>query len=568
MTVFLLGTFGLLTFGCNGADDGGQTENQLITVERGNLMIDITASGNLALSLTADPAFEIVGNVAEVLVEEGDSVVEGQVLARLDTTSLEQTVTVKEQAEETARLSFQTAEIDLVKAEDDVWANIIAAEIDLEKATDDYRKITYPYTYITWTLDIPESTASIKNARRKVEEALAIIETMELNLGGYNLDTELQPEVLLGLMSALEDLNRASDTLGRGTGSDLFASEILPISSYWTVKAAQQTMEKSQATLQKVKDTAKTSVDKTAVALEKARVALEKAGDELDIAREELEKAVVMAPFDGFITMVNVAGGDEVKKGTIVAQLADPSMFEADILVGEMDIVQVEMGGQALVQVDAVPGLTLPAKVTHISPTATIQSGVVNYQVKVEVQPLNAAMSKMQPVRQPLKPDVSTGEIPERLRQAIEEGRISQEQLEGMMQRWQSGEGPGLSPGSSPMAPGEPQAKAISADFQLKEGLTVTVSIVVDERNDVLLVPNQAITHEGDRNLVQLVINGVIESHPIEVGISDWQFTEVTGGLSEGDSVAVAGTTASTPADSSSSSSSRGFRIPGMGRSR
>ncbi|MGB2815329.1 MAG: HlyD family efflux transporter periplasmic adaptor subunit, partial [Dehalococcoidales bacterium] len=186
---------------------------------------------------------------------------------------------------------------------------------------------------------------------------------------------------------------------------------------------------------------------------------------------------LIEAPFDGFITTVNVEGGDEVLTGTVAVQLADPNKFEADIMVSEMDILQVKLGGEAWVQVDAMSGLTLPAEVIHISPTSTIQSGVVNYEVKVEVKSLETVMHKRQ--------------------------------------------------------------ATISEDFQLREGLTVTVTILVDERTDVLLVPSNAITRRGMEAYIQVVKGDTTEERAVETGVSDWQFTEVIAGLSAGEQVVV-----------------------------
>jgi len=174
-------------------------------------------------------------------------------------------------------------------------------------------------------------------------------------------------------------------------------------------------------------------------------------------------------------------------------QIADPNKFEAGILVSEMDISKVKLDGEASVQVDAMPGLTLPAKVTHISPTATIQSGVVNYKVKVEVASLETA--------------------------------AQEEQIQT------TGQG----------------TTAVSSDFQLREGLTVTVSVIVAERQNVLLVPYTAITKEGGQSYVQLVSStGTTEKQAIKTGITDYQFTEVTEGLSEGEKVIIPQSTKTT----------------------
>ena len=91
-------------------------ENQLVTVQRGDLTVDITASGNLAYSDYQDLAFQISGTstqqpltVAEVLVEEGDSVEEGQVLVKADTVYLEQALTTTERAVKTSEIALEKA---------------------------------------------------------------------------------------------------------------------------------------------------------------------------------------------------------------------------------------------------------------------------------------------------------------------------------------------------------------------------------------------------------------------------------------------------------------------------
>ena len=75
---------------------------------------------------------------------------------------------------------------------------------------------------------------------------------------------------------------------------------------------------------------------------------------------------------------------------------------------------------------------------------------------------------------------------------------------------------------------------------QLKQGMTVTVSIVVQQRNNVLLVPTAAIATTGRQAYVQVVLpSGATEQRSIQTGISSGQYTEVSSGLSEGEKVIV-----------------------------
>ncbi|HEY78009.1 MAG TPA: HlyD family efflux transporter periplasmic adaptor subunit [Dehalococcoidia bacterium] len=410
MAILVLGSIGLASLSCNGdANSEAGGENQIATVQRGDLTVDITASGNLALSVTEDLAFDIPGTiaeitVAEVLVEEGDSVEEGQLLAKLDTSE---------------------------------WNDML---IDLKR-------------------DLLQAEIDLKNAELTLEEA--------------EEDTYITP---------------TGDVREQYTDPD--------------------------------------EIDILEMRLELAEARFEDAQEALEEANEKSPE--IIAPFDGFVTAVNVDGGDEVKTGTVAVAVADPNKFEADILVSEMDIMDVELGGTAWVKVDAIEGLSLPAEVVHISPTATIQSGVVNYQVKVEVKSMEAVMQE----RQGAMPDISSGEIPEPIRQAIEEGQMTQEEAEAMLEQMQAA---------------REERQAAFEDVQLREGLTVTVSVIVDERADVLLVPNGALTTQGGQTSVQVVLpDGTIEQHTVTTGISDWQYTEVTEGLSEGEQVVVPQGTAAT----------------------
>jgi len=462
LTTLLLCSFGVMSLSCASKSDSA-SESQVVTVQRGDLTIDITASGNLALSVIEDLAFEISGTVEEILVEEGDSVAEGQVLVKLDTSEWEDELESLEDQVTAAERQVLAKERNLLQAE----INLENAELTLEDAEEE--------TLTTITGDI------------------------------FIASTDARQIDILELRVELDEAN-----------------------------------------------------------LEDAKEDLEDAKEAVTDAEEELEEALekspeVIAPFDGFITKVRVEGGDEVLTGTVAVQLADPEKFEADILVSEMDILQVKLGGEAYVQVDAMQGLSLPAEVTHISPTATIQQGVVNYQVKVELQSLEAIIQESQQATQEAMEEIGQGKLPERLKQAIEEGQITQEQAEEMMKQMQQG-----------MREQQRQVpSAISEDFQLREGLTVTVSIIVDERNDVLLVPNGAITTQGQQTYIQVLSpDGTIEERVVTIGISNWQYTEVTEGLSEDEQVVIPQGTTTTTTTPQQQGPSGGMFIPGMGRPR
>ncbi|MFC2065859.1 efflux RND transporter periplasmic adaptor subunit [Chloroflexota bacterium] len=491
---------GILSAGC-GSEPEPAPEGQVATVQQGDLRIDITGIGNLALSQNEDLAFEMDGTVEEVLVEEADSVEEGQVLAKLVTSEWEDQLTLLEDKVTAAERTVTTKERAVTAAErkvTDAERNVTLKE---RAVTDAERQVTAK------ELDLIQAQINVNNAElalENIEETSTDRQEIEVK----ELQLEIAEQRLEDARIALDDASTTGITDAR----------------------------------QEVED-AKIDMEDARIALDDAQIAVEDAMKALEDAREALDEAKntspeVKAPFAGFITKVSVSGGDEIKKGTVAVTIADPNKFEADISIGEMDILQVKLGGEAQVQVDAVPGMSLPAEVTHISPTATIQQGVVNYQVKVEIKSMEEITQERQAARQETMQGIQQGELPERIKQAIAEGRMTQEQAEEMMKQRQQDQA----------GQQKQMTAAMPEDFQLREGLTITVSIIVDERLNVLLVPNSAITTQGRQTFVQvLAADGTPEQRAIKTGISDYQFTEVIEGLSEGEQIIVPqGNTATT----------------------
>ena len=72
--------------GCNSNEDEASSE-QVFEVKRGDLLISVTSDGNLVMPQAFDLRFGAPGDVKDVLVEEGDYVKAGTILARLDDTA-------------------------------------------------------------------------------------------------------------------------------------------------------------------------------------------------------------------------------------------------------------------------------------------------------------------------------------------------------------------------------------------------------------------------------------------------------------------------------------------------
>jgi HlyD family secretion protein len=82
------------------------TAPEIAVVSRGDLVISVPVSGNLEMPRKTDLSFGTTGMVEEVLVEEGDKVVKGQNLAKLDARSLELSVAMAQADHEAAEINL------------------------------------------------------------------------------------------------------------------------------------------------------------------------------------------------------------------------------------------------------------------------------------------------------------------------------------------------------------------------------------------------------------------------------------------------------------------------------
>ncbi len=514
----LLFTGSMLLASC-GRGPVNQAAPPTAVVSRGNLQVSITSTGNLALSQSDDLAFEMAGVVQEVLVETGQTVTTGQKLANLDTSEWEAELTKLER-------DVVNQERALAKAERQIAAKELSvrqAELDLRSAENNISQ-----------------TAALKDAQDAVEYAEFLVKfakMVDAGIAGVGVtDPAYWSEATASFNTNLAEAKAKLDALLKGGNTSLSADAALQIA-------------RSQLQLEQ----AKRQVEESKIAIEDARLARDDASQALDDAESALEKArvlspIITAPFDGFITKVNVKGGDEVKKGTVALQLADPDKFEVSVLVGQSNISSISLGTAATVKIDALSGVTVPARVTAIAPTATVQSGVVNYPVTIELATATSSnqtpgglfpsFSGNQTGRQGALSNNSTRFPPfssnQTGRQRPQSSNSTQSSGASNNQTWQSR---------------LPQDMVSSqSSVQLKQGMSVTVSIITAQSNDTLMVPNRAITREQGTAYVTVLKDGASEKRAVKTGISNSQYTAITEGLAEGETVVIAQATSTAPA--------------------
>lgn len=142
-------------------------------------------------------------------------------------------------------------------------------------------------------------------------------------------------------------------------------------------------------------ETSQTDYEVARAQYESAQFQVQNAEARLREAREQLQKTDIFAPMSGTVTQLNVEAGERVvgteqMAGTEIMQIARLDQMEAEVDVNENDIVNVELGDSANVEVDAFPGWVFQGRVTEIANSGRTsnegtQQQLTNFPVKIRI---------------------------------------------------------------------------------------------------------------------------------------------------------------------------------------
>jgi HlyD family secretion protein len=106
------------------------------------------------------------------------------------------------------------------------------------------------------------------------------------------------------------------------------------------------------------------------IAIQSSRISQERST--LESARYDLGKVRIESPIDGIVTRRNIQQGETAvigtmnNAGTVLLQLADMSVVQAEVEVGETDIRHVQLGQKAKITIDAVADKSFKGHVSEV----------------------------------------------------------------------------------------------------------------------------------------------------------------------------------------------------------
>ncbi len=102
----------------------------------------------------------------------------------------------------------------------------------------------------------------------------------------------------------------------------------------------------------------------------------------LKSALDDLKKTTYASPIDGIVTSLRVEEGEVAivgtmnNPGTILMSIADLSVMEVEVQVDETDVINVKLGQEARIKIDAFPDKVFKGKVTEIGSSALDKSSL------------------------------------------------------------------------------------------------------------------------------------------------------------------------------------------------
>lgn len=404
------------------------TENvdfSVLTPERGTVIEEVIANGNVEAATELDLAFERGGRIVSMPYQVGDFVSSGARITALGNTDLEASLArwLATESSERAKLNelqegarpeeirIQEAKVENARAsEDEKLENLIdeakksftESDNAIHNLVDQFfqnpRSNTPQLDFIISDAGLLED---IERGRVEIERRLTDWREVDQNFENGSFSNENASYVLeqLGeIQDFLELTGLAVNSLSASTAHsqdtidgwranvstgrknvDLSRSSVISARASYT--NAQLSVVLAEEELNLLLAGTRTEIIDTQIAL------LNSASAEVAVARAEIEKTVLRAPFSGTIVEIYSEKGEIVSQNDPVVKFISNDAYEIVLDVPEIDIAQLKLGDKAIFTFDALgrEEEEFAGSVITINPSARIVEGVSTYETRLRL---------------------------------------------------------------------------------------------------------------------------------------------------------------------------------------
>ena len=379
--------------------------NEQVTVQRGDIVQEVSASGSVEAKQSVELAFEKSGKISAVHVGVGKQVSVGQTLLTLDTNDLQIKLNNQRLALEKAKLILSkvepktNAEDDLKKAYEDGFNTVSNAFLDLPTIISGLDDILNSWRHSPYLSD--QELRFIGDTAREYHDTVARAyyatdENFDKLLKRYKVFTRnSSPEELESMLNDTYTLSKQfSDTI-KDTHNlvdyvenkkDESQREPEIDRDQAVLDTYTEEVNTHLAELLKIKDIIKYSregITDNTFDISNTRINIQQAELDIQDTLNQIDNREIKSPINGIITEVNAKVGEIVGQDKIVVSLATGGALQIKLNVVEDNIVNVRVGQEARITFDSIDKEEFLGKVVAIDPAETIIGGAVYYQTTI-----------------------------------------------------------------------------------------------------------------------------------------------------------------------------------------
>jgi RND family efflux transporter MFP subunit len=388
-------------------------------VRRGDVIQEVSATGNVTPIQSVNLGFEITGRVTRINVDIGSKVSKGDALIYLDNSQL-----LAQLAGAEANLKTQQATLS------ELQHGTRPEEIQIQQVQVDNASIALENAKKSLIDVLNDSLTKSDDAiRNQIDQFISNPTTQNPVFLFTVVDSQLNNDAIwerIGLeytMASWRNMNSKltvnSDLDSAVTQTNSYLSEVKKflddVASIVNSLTPNSSLSQTTITAYKTSvNTARTNVNaavnnlsgaynsyssaKSNLVLQQNTLALQKAGAvpekitaqealveqaqaNVDNYKAQLEKTVLRSPIDGVITAQNLKVGEIVTPNITVISVISNGNFQIDVNIPEADIAKIKVGDSANITLDAYGSdVIFPAHVVSIDPGETMIEGVATYK--------------------------------------------------------------------------------------------------------------------------------------------------------------------------------------------
>lgn len=428
----LLGGFFLYKKKTSSQKRQGDQSVSTATVKRTDISSELTASSSLSPKDTYEVTSLVEGEVIEANFEEGDVVEKGQVLYRIDASSMDSDLSSAQTSLQRAKESAQTAQSDYAEETARIAGNtyrstasgyIKTLYIKEGDKVNNGTKIADLYDDSVMKITVPflsgeaaeinvgdEAAVTLEDTGEQISGTVTVVSSMEETLSGGRLVKNVTVEV--SNPGGLTTDTAASVTVdgfvcsAEGTFTaktettlsvELSGNKSLEIENLLIHEGSY--VEKNSELFQVTTKTAEEYLKEFKDAVESADDNLENAENKLSNTQDNVDDYTITAPISGTVITKNAKVGDKISKSssgtTTMAVIYDLSTMTLEMSVDELDVSSIKVGQSVEITADAVEGETFTGTVTNVSLQSSYSNGVTNYPVTVTLDDTGSLLPGM-----------------------------------------------------------------------------------------------------------------------------------------------------------------------------